>query len=129
MTILYEKVGRRYKPVMTDDWFAECRMADMLRPGHLLVTVDGNCRSYMRNVDPDRAAVLAALAEFRAAVRDSITAAAEFRPKVTKLSKRHQDAYARYQAAIPKAERCALWAGSIGDGIDAAVKVLEARVK
>jgi hypothetical protein len=129
MTILYEKVGRRYKPVMTDDWSAECRLSDMLRPGHMLVTVDGACRSYLRNVAPDRASVLAALAEFRSAVLEAMHNAAEFRPRVEKLSKRHQNAYARYQAAIPKAERAALWAGSIQDGIDAAVKVLEARVK
>jgi hypothetical protein len=124
MTILYEKIGRRYKPWATDEW----RQFDMARPGHMLISVNGNCTSYMRGVDPDRAPVLAALKECGDAIRDAMHKAAEFKPKVTKLSLAHQRAYAVYQAAIPPSERQALWAGSISDGIDAAIKVIEDRI-
>ena len=124
MTILYEKIGRRYKPWATDEW----RKLDMARPGHMLISVDGNCTSYLRGVDPDRAPVLAALKECRDAILNGMHKAAEFKPKVTKLSRAHQRAYATYQAAIPPSERQALWAGSIVDGVDAAIKVIEDRI-
>lgn len=128
MTILYEKIGRRYHPVMMDDWYKEARMYDMAKPGHILVSIDGNCTSYLRDVAPDRAPVLAALKECREAILAAMHKAAEFRPKVTKLSLAHQRAYAVYQAAIPPSERQALWAGSIQDGLDAAEKVLAGRI-
>jgi len=124
MTILYEKIGRRYKAWATDEW----RQFDMARAGHMLISVDGNCTSYMRGVEPDRAPVLAALKECREAILAAMHKAAEFKPKATKLSLAHQRAYAVYQAAIPPSERQALWAGSIRDGIDAAIKVIEARI-
>jgi hypothetical protein len=124
MTILYEKVGRRYKPVMTDDWYHQTRLADMAKPGHILVCITGNCTSYQHSVNPDHAVVLAALRDCREAMFAAMHKAAEFKPKTTKLSEAHQMAYAKYQAAIPKEEREALWAGSIQDGLDAAEKCL-----
>ena len=128
MTILYEKIGRRYHPVKTDDWHQEIRSMDFAGPGCILVTVNGACTSYLHRVNPDYAAVLAALKLARNACQEAMHKAAEFKPKVTTLSKRHQNAYARYQAAIPKAERQALWAGSIQDGLDAMEKVLMDRI-
>ena len=128
MTILYEKRGRRYHPVMMDDWYRDHRLMDMVKPGAMLVIVDDYCKHYIHNVDTARAEVLAALKECREAIGTAMHRAAEFKPKSEKLSVRHQKAYAAYQAAIPKAEREALWAGSIADALDAAIKVLEERV-
>ena len=128
MTILYEKVGRRYKPVMTDDWYTDRRLVDMVRPGHMLVSVDDSCTHYMRGVDPEYAEVIAALQECREAMLSAMHKAAEFKPKATKLSDQHQKAWQKYQAAIPADERQALWAGSISDGLDAAIEVLRIRL-
>jgi hypothetical protein len=124
MTILYEKVGRRYKPVMTDGWYTDRRIADMVRPGAMLVVTSDNCTSYFRKVNPDYAAVLAALKVAREACADAMHKAAEFKPRTTILSERHAKAYAAYMKAIPKAEREGLWAGGINDGLDALEKEL-----
>ncbi len=128
MTILYEKVGRRYRPVMSDDWYSDQRMVDMERPGHLLVTIDDHCQHYMRDVKPEYAPVMAALIELREEMLKAMHRAAEFKPKSTRLSEAHQKAYAQYQDSIPVEEREALWAGSIADGLDAALTVLKNRV-
>lgn len=129
MSILYEKVGRRYKPVMTDDWYSMTRMFEMEKPGHILVSIDGHMTCTLRGVDPARAEVLAALKEFREAISAGMHKAAEFKPRCEKLSTRHQKAYAVYQSSITKAEREALWAGSIQDGLDAAEQVLAGRLE
>ena len=129
MTILYEKVGRRYKPVMTDDWRHQSRLCDMVSPGAMLVVTNDHCISYFRQVNPDYAAVLAALKIAREACVEAMHKAAEFKPRTTPLSKRHANAYARYMAAIPRHEREGLWAGSIQDGMDAMEKVLTEKVK
>jgi hypothetical protein len=85
-------------------------------------------RSYVYDVPPRRAPAVAALYEVRDAMLEAAHKVAEFKPKITKLSKRHKAAYRKYQESIPASERCALWAGSLQDGIDAAIKVLEARL-
>jgi hypothetical protein len=129
MTILYEKVGRRYKPVMTDDWQHQSRMFDMVRPGAMLVVTNGNCASHIHKVNPDYAAVLAALKIARDACADAMHKAAEFKPRTTQLSKRHAKAYAAYMKAIPQSEREGLWAGSIADGLDAMEKALLSQIE
>jgi len=128
MSILYEKIGRRYKPVMTNDWYHMGRMFEMEKPGHILVSIDKSMMCILRQIDPARVEVLAALKECREAISDGMHKASEFKPRREKLSVRHQEAYALYQASIPKEEREALWAGSIQDGLDAAEKVLAERI-
>jgi len=125
VTTLYEKVGRRYKPVREHDTV----IWESLPAGYSLIFTKPGGRSYMYNVLPDRASAVAAMHEVREAMLEAAHKVAEFKPKTTKLSKKHQEAYQKYQESIPESERCALWAGSLQDGLDAAIKVLEERMK
>lgn len=125
MTTLYEKVGRRYKPVREHDTV----VWESLPAGYTLVFTRPGGRSYMHAIIPDRASVVAALHEVREAMLEAAHKVAEFKPQTAKLSKKHQAAYQKYQEAIPASERCALWAGSLPDGIDAAIKILDEKLK
>lgn len=125
MTTLYEKVGRKYKPVREHDTV----VWESLPAGYSLIFTKPGGRSYMYNVMPDRAAAVAAMHEVREAMLDAAQKVAEFKPQTAKLSKKHQAAYKKYQESIPASERCALWAGSLQDGLDAAIKVLGERMK
>jgi len=125
VTTLYEKVGRKYKPVREHD----AVVWESLPAGYSLIFTKPGGRSYMYNVMPDRAAAVAAMHEVREAMLDAAQKVAEFKPQTAKLSKKHQAAYKKYQESIPASERCALWAGSLQDGLDAAIKVLGERMK
>jgi hypothetical protein len=118
--IYYEKRGRRYHPIATDDW----RTMEGLHEGAHLVIIGNGCTMTRINVVPDHAAALAALRTARDAITEEMHKAAEYLPKRIPLTELHRRAFAAYQAAIPPHEREALWAGSIQDGLDAAERAL-----
>jgi len=62
---------------------------------HLLLIGD-DWGSYHRNVDPDKAGLLAAAKEMRDAMTDAISGALKLEPKVVKQNKVHQDAWSVY---------------------------------
>ena len=93
----YKKVGRRYRPVA-----ASIDDSDLKIPvgAALLITcTEPGSRTYMKNVDPDRAAFLAAATLFRHAMVQAINEAAKYTPSSTArpYSKAQQDCIRRFR--------------------------------
>ena len=71
---IYQKVGRRYKQV------GEYMQFDCFPLGAHLLVVNKGCTSYLRNVEPDKAGVLAAMKIAKDAMVQAFMEASDLRP-------------------------------------------------
>ena len=71
---IYQKVGRRYKQV------GEYMQFDCFPLGAHLLVVNKGCTSYLRNVEPDKAGVLAAMKIAKDAMTQAFMKASDLRP-------------------------------------------------
>jgi hypothetical protein len=92
----YEKVGRRYKPVMEYDDF----LIDAFPKGaHLVMSYPGGVsRKY--NVDPNYAAMIAAGRVAEDVISRAIYQASEARPKERPITERQRAAWAEMKASF-----------------------------
>lgn len=94
MTTLYEKRGRRYYPV------AEERQYDSWPAGSHLVVVQPGCQHYSYNVDPDRAALLAAAVPIREQIIERLVEMQRMRPTRRPVTSAQQAAWHKFQSAM-----------------------------
>jgi hypothetical protein len=94
--IYYEKVGRRYQPVMEHDYEL---MDAMPRGNHLIMCYPGG-RSTRYNIDPALAPMIAAgrVAEDR--MSEAVRKASEMRPRRKELTHDQQRAWQRLNRAL-----------------------------
>ena len=71
---IYQKVGRRYKQV------GQYLEFDCFSNGAHLLVVNKGCTSYLRNVEPDKAGVLAAMKIAKDAMLQAFMEASDLRP-------------------------------------------------
>jgi len=116
--IRYEKVGERYYDL------------DTLPVGaHLIVVHGGGGRSYCTQIEPDKAAVLAAIGMLREAMYDAMSDANRYKAEptgkpLTKAQRAALDEYLRLRG-----ETMTVFKGISYHGlIDAGIKVLEDKV-
>lgn len=125
---LYEKRGRRYHPVQfrpyLDSYGVGAHLVVVLRtPGEATLT------SYRHNVDPDRAAVLAAVAEVREAMSKAAHKANQLRLDESKTyTKKQREEYRRFAEALRDEPPLMFQGVAPADLVDAAVRVLEEKL-
>lgn len=117
--VLYQKVGRRYKP-----WGMIYDLNGIPQGAHLVVVKPGS-QSMLYNVDPDRAALLAAMREATEAMIDAMREASELKPQQAPITQEQRDLLDKLKATGFIAS---IWSrGSLRGMIDAGMKALEAR--
>lgn len=99
---LYRKVGRRYIPVseIIDRYDLKVPVGSSI----LIVSTGPGCHTYKYNVDPDRAAFLAAATLFRDAMVNAIQDAAKSSPSrsVRQYTKKERECIDRYRDEMAK---------------------------
>jgi hypothetical protein len=94
--VFYEKVGRRYKPVMEyDDYLIDA----FPKGAHLVMSYPGGT-SRRFNVDPNHAAMIAAGRVAEDVMSRAIYQASEARPKERPITERQRAAWAEMKAAF-----------------------------
>jgi hypothetical protein len=116
---LYEKVGRRYKPVREYD----SKIMDALPEGFHLIQVKPGSTSYRFDVDPDCISLVAAARIMEDAMVDALQEESQFKPNKP-LTEKQLAAYKAYQKAMGE-ERYTLtressW-GIVNKGIQALI--------
>lgn len=119
--VLYEKVGRRYRPVSAYD----PRVMDGMPAGAHLVTVMPGIKSVRYNVDPAYASVLAAAHVMREPMIDALRAASDLRPATRKVTPKQQAAWDAFVKAMGDGVHVAERPG-LTTVVDAGIKALEA---
>ena len=95
MSILYEKIGRRYVPVGDD------RVWDHWPQGFSIVYVPtGGGRSIRYDINPDKARLLAAAKEKEEVLRKEIDACLRYRPTKRELTPAEAKAWRVFEKAI-----------------------------
>lgn len=116
---LYIKKGRRYKP-----WGMIYDLNGLPEGAHLVVVKPGS-QSMLYNVEPDRAALLAAMREATEYMIDSMREASELQSQQVPITQEQRDLLDKLKATGFNAS---VWSrGSLRDMIDAGMKALEAR--
>lgn len=119
--IYYEKVGRKYVPVMEYD----SDIMDALPKGtHLIMSYPGGT-SRRYNIDPNYAAMIAAGRVAEDAVCRAISKASELRPKNTPITPEQKAAWEALALAFGD-ELCTLHGLSVHDCAEAGVKAMQA---
>lgn len=122
MTTLYEKIGRRYKPAAErDEW-------DAWPKGSHLVVVEPGIRMCRYNVEPDRAAVLAAVGGMRQAICDLVREKLRMRPRRPPVTLAQQAAWCRFQRAMGDDAYCVEYA-SVQEIADAVADLVAQEAK
>ncbi len=104
MTTLYEKVGRRYKPV------SETCAWDAWPQGAHLVVVEPGTRSARYNVEPDHAAILAAAGPLRQKIIDLVRDKLHARPSRPLATQKQINAWNAFKAAMGNDAYCVEYA-------------------
>jgi hypothetical protein len=123
MTTLYEKRGRRYHPVREYD---NITMDSMPKGAHLVVVLPGES-STRYNVNPDHAAVLAALRMHREPMLKVLRQASEMKPS-TKLTQQEKKAYAAFVSVMGYEATLRLESESASGVLDALEKSLVEKI-
>ena len=118
MSILYEKVGRRYKRV-NDPW-----AYTGLREGHWHVWVKPNSVSVRGFVLPAKREVSAAIEEAREAMVKAMQEANKAKPSKTPLTRKEKKAIKAYYDVMGEDSLLTFVGLSIYDIVDAGIKVL-----
>ena len=117
MTILYKKVGRRYRPV------AEHEEWDSYPAGaHLVVCSPGSTLRRF-NVAPDRAGLLAAAEPLREQIRALVVELHKMRPTRRPVTMQQAAAWRRFQKAMGN-DAYAVEYASVGEIADAVVDLI-----
>lgn len=116
---LYIKKGRRYKP-----WGMIYDLRGLPQGTHLVV-VKPSSQSMLYNVEPDRAALLAAMREATEAMIDAMRESDELQPRQAPITQEQRDLLDRLKAT---GFNDSVWSRSgLRDMVDAGMRVLEAR--
>ena len=113
--LLYRKVGRRYHPVS----MYGNEVADALPKGAHLIIIDDGWRSCRYNINPDHAAVLAALRMNREACMQAMRKASASRPTSRPLTPLERKAYKAYADVMGAEGLMQLEMCSAADVVDA----------
>ena len=114
---LYIKKGRRYKP-----WGMIYDLNGLPQGAHLVV-VKPSSQSMLYNVEPDRAALLAAMREATEAMIDAMLEASELQPQQVPITQEQRDLLDKLKATGFSAS---VWSrGSLRDIVDAGMAVLK----
>lgn len=117
--VLYQKVGRSYKP-----WGMIYDLNGLPQGAHLVVVKPGS-QSLLYNVEPHRAALLAAMREATEAMIDAMREASELQPRQVPITQEQLDLLDKLKATGFNAS---IWSrGGLRDMVDAGMKALEAR--
>ena len=124
MGTLYEKIGRRYKPVSDD------KAIDGLRDGAWLVIIEGGRTRIRRLLEPDFAALYAAAMSMEDSMIDAMRKQSEQRPfsgsrTITSKEKR---AFAAYKE-ICGADSLMLQRASLQEIVEAGIEAVMERIK
>lgn len=119
--IYYEKIGRKYVPVLEYD----SEYLDSFPKGNHLVMVYPGGQSRRFNVDPNYAAMIAAGRVAEDAICRAISAASELRPQRTPITEGQRAAWANLAKEMGD-ELCTLRGLSIHDCAEAGVKAMQA---
>jgi hypothetical protein len=122
VTILYEKIGRRYHPVRDTAAYDGCGK------GYWLVSVDKGCTSVRQCVNPDYAGFLAAASIAHDAMVDAARKASESVPRKRPLTPREQKAFAAYQEIMGE-DSMWLQSGSAWDIAQAGIDAVHAEME
>ena len=115
--VLYQKVGRRYKP-----WGMIYDLNGLPLGAHLVVVKPGS-QSMLYNVEPDRAALLAAMREASEAMIDAMREASELQPQQVPITQEQRDLLDKLKATGFSAS---VWSrGSLRDIVEAGMAVLK----
>lgn len=116
---LYIKKGRRYKP-----WGTIYDINGLPEGTHLVVVKPGS-QSMLYNVEPDRAALLAAMREATEAMIGAMREASELQPQQVPITQEQRDLLDKLKVTGFNAS---IWRrGGLRDMVDAGMKALEAR--
>lgn len=116
---LYIKKGRRYKP-----WGMIYALGGLPQGTHLVVVKPGS-QSMLYNVEPDRAALLAAMREATEAMIDAMREASELQPQQAPITQEQRDLLDKLKATGFNAS---IWSrGGLHDMVYAGMKALESR--
>lgn len=121
---LYEKVGRRYKPV------ADTLAYEGLSAGLWLVVVKPGMKSIRRLLDPEYPEIEAALYEYHECVVEALRQAHEAEPETRPLTPTEQRAWQAYSKILKgDAQRMRLVRKSMSDIADAAAEALRKKIR
>lgn len=118
--VLYEKVGRRYRPVSAYD----PRVMDGMPMGAHLVVVMPGIKSVRYDVNPAYASVLAAAHIMREPMIDALRDAAALRPAAQRVTPKQQAAWDAFVKAMGDGVHVASRPG-LTTAVDAGIKALE----
>lgn len=122
MTTLYQKVGRRYKPV------AEYEKWDSYPEGtHLVICQPGRVMRQF-NVEPDHAGLLAAAEPLRDQIRMLVMELHKMRPTRRTVTQAQADAWHAFERAMGNEGYCVEYA-SVGEIADAVVSIVIGNAK
>ena len=115
---LYEKIGRKYKPVQEYD----SRVMDSLPAGFHLIFVQPGSKSYKFNVEPDNVELMAAARVMEEGMLTALQDESVFKP-TKKLTSKQLEAYEAFNKAMGNSlytlSRSSAW-----DIVQAGLKVL-----
>jgi len=103
--ILYKKVGRKYIPVGVNNDI----LLRYLPVGAHLVVCNENGTSYINNIDPARAPLIAAAIVAEDAIAKVIVEATDLRPSSTPVTKEQQEAWNALSKAFGESRHLLEW--------------------
>ena len=119
MTTLYEKRGRRYHPVAERDTF------DSWTNGAHLVVCKPGSRVVRFSIDPDHAALMAAVEPLRDKISDIVIAALAMKPSTRPITPKQRAAWAAFERAMGDDRFCLEYNGARGVADEVARVILE----
>lgn len=119
MKTLYEKRGRRYVPVAERDTY------DAWPQGSHLVVCKPGSRVVRFNIDPDQAALMAAVEPLRDRIADIVMAALAMKPSTRPITPKQRAAWAELERAMGKDRFCLEYNGARGVADEVARVILE----
>ena len=122
--IYYEKRGRRYYPVMENDYEFQ---AAMPQGNHLIMCYPGG-RSTRYNIDPALAPMIAAMRTSEDRMSEAVRKASEMRPRRKELTVEQQKAWTRLNKAMGD-DIYTLEVGSSRDIAEAGLKAMQAEAE
>ena len=122
--IYYEKIGRRYRPVMEHDY----ELMDALPKGNHLIMCYPGGRSTRYNIDPALAPMIAAGRMAEDKMSEAVRRASEMRPRRTELTPDQNRAWQRLNKALGD-DVYTLEIASAREIADAGLKALQAEAQ
>jgi hypothetical protein len=119
--VFYEKVGRRYRPVLEYD----NEVMDAFPKGDHLVSVRSGCTSRRFRVDPALAPMIAAGLYAEDAICRKIQEATELRPASRTIDEDTLHRWQQFVKTIPEEHRLMFTHGSARDAAEAGVRAMQ----